>query len=1073
MNKNVNRFFGLFLLPLLGATCTHGSSSLKDGSPVSGGGYAEGHPGPAGFRFVIQDGHTSRIWSLAYSPGGDILASGSHDGTIQLRNRDGFLLRTLRRETGGVFPGFLYSLAFSPDGKILVSASDHDLQIWSREGRLLKTIPANGAYAVAFSPAGDVFIAGYMDGRIDAWSPSGRPVKTFRGHTGQVYGLAFAPGGDRFASASQDGTLRLWQRKGAVPRVLRGHGGYVNCVAWSPDGKTIASGSDDGTVRFWAPDGSNLKVLKGAGGMVRSLAFDRDGKMLAIGSEKGLISLLEVRTGRIKRIKGHSSGVFSLAFHPDGDLLASGSGVDDRRPLALKGVNVIKLWRTDGTLLRVLEGHRERINKPCYSPDGRRFATTADDGSIQLWEDDGRLMKILRGHKGIIGALAFSPDGRLLASGGRDRTVCLWDSEGRLTRKVKGHMGTVTSLAFAPDGKGFVSGAEDMTVRYWSLRGKEMKRLLLYEGKVAGLRFCGQGTLAVLTDRGILHLYDAGGNPAGNLRSGGTRFQELTRGLYCAGQLNSPYGALRVKISGNEIRVEGNRTMTLRGHATGVTGVAFSPDGKRLISTSGDATVRLWNLENGKSMTLIPHDTGEWFMFNGDGYWDSSRRGGSEIAMVSGDEAWGVDQFAAVNNRPDRLYGDVFPERKDLIAHYYARYQKRLEGLGVGDKTQRRNLEAPRARILSSALNGPDANLRCLFQSGRYRLVMYNLYVNDNPLFGSLGKKITGGSCQVRERIRLSPGRNKVEVSCFDERGIESFRALAYLRREDRARGDLYFLGFGVSRYQREYLNLKYAHKDVKDLARLFRGMEGRGFNRVHVRTYLNSEVTAESIRRSKSFLEKAAVEDTFVLFIAGHGMRGRDNLAAYYYLTHESDPENLKRTSVEYSQIEGLLQGIAPRSKLFLMDTCESGEAEEGMVEDVSKRARGLGLRGRAVEFGPRGFRVKASAGVRGRAYLWQRDRFIYNILARRSGAVVFSASRGGEYSFERDSLQNGVFTRVIIEALKGRKADRDRDGQVSVDELRDYVSRKVSRMTGGLQNPSVDRDNLYQKFGFSPAVP
>jgi hypothetical protein len=73
-----------------------------------------------------------------------------------------------------------------------------------------------------------------------------------------------------------------------------------------------------------------------------------------------------------------------------------------------------------------------------------------------------------------------------------------------------------------------------------------------------------------------------------------------------------------------------------------------------------------------------------------------------------------------------------------------------------------------------------------------------------------------------------------------------------------------------------------------------------------------------------------------------------------------------------------------------------------------------------------------------------------------------VFSSSRGGELSFERADIENGLFTEEILRALESDVADRDRDGWVSSSELRSFVSEAVARSSGDLQHPTVDRDNI-----------
>jgi MYXO-CTERM domain-containing protein len=98
----------------------------------------------------------------------------------------------------------------------------------------------------------------------------------------------------------------------------------------------------------------------------------------------------------------------------------------------------------------------------------------------------------------------------------------------------------------------------------------------------------------------------------------------------------------------------------------------------------------------------------------------------------------------------------------------------------------------------------------------------------------------------------------------------------------------------------------------------------------------------------------------------------------------------------------------------------------------------------------------------------VFDRDRYIYNDLLRRSGAVVFSSSRGTEYSYETDELHNGVFTAAIVRALTTDQADANRDGVVSTEELRQYVAREVAKQTAEAQHPTVDHDNTTVRFGF-----
>lgn len=325
----------------------------------------------------------------------------------------------------------------------------------------------------------------------------------------------------------------------------------------------------------------------------------------------------------------------------------------------------------------------------------------------------------------------------------------------------------------------------------------------------------------------------------------------------------------------------------------------------------------------------------------------------------------------------------------------------------------------------------------------------------------------------LRETVLLGDTVNKTEVAAMERRGRESLRAMTQAKLEEARPGALYFLGFGVSNYRDDTLDLAYAHKDVQDLARLLSSSKGR-FQTVHTKVITDEAVSPAALAEAKEFFASATIHDTVVLFIAGHGVHDRTLEATYYFLPHAADVTRLSETAIPFDKIESLLDGIAPRRKLFLMDTCESGEAEEETEHQSFALARSRGLKPRAA----RGLQVKlaqsasASPEMMKRQLPVDRERYIYNDLMRRTGAIIFSSSRGGEYSYESDRVKNGFFTAALLEALRG-KADTGRDGRVDDEELRSYVSDAVIRLTDGLQHPTVDRDNLFQEVILENADP
>jgi WD40 repeat protein/tRNA A-37 threonylcarbamoyl transferase component Bud32 len=308
------------------------------------------------------------------------------------------------------------SVACSPDGKRIVSGSaDCTLKVWDadkgQELLALRGHPA-GVTSVAFSPDGKRIVSGCKDMTLKVWdADKGQELLALKGHTDWVTSVAFSADGKRVASGSNDRTLNVWDAdKGQELLALRGHTKAVTCLAFSPDGKRIVTGSSDHHLKVWDVErGQELRTLKGHWDTVTCVAFSPDGKRIVsggAGNQSGnLEEGLEAIPGEVKvwdadngqellSVKGHSGLVTSVAFSPDGRRIVSGIrdfpkvGEQERDELTKPGV--VKVWHADnGQELLSIKLYSGRVNSLTFSADGKRLVYGSEDSKVRVWDAPG------------------------------------------------------------------------------------------------------------------------------------------------------------------------------------------------------------------------------------------------------------------------------------------------------------------------------------------------------------------------------------------------------------------------------------------------------------------------------------------------------------------------------------------------------------------------------------------------------------------------------------------------------------------------------------------------------------
>jgi WD40 repeat protein/serine/threonine protein kinase len=569
-------------------------------------------------------GQSLGLWGAAFSPNGQLLASTDKRGhlfVLDVASGKEQFPPVEAHPQPNAKPGEVWStkVAFNPDGTQLATACCEDgaVKVWEAQtGKLVRSLEQGPGFARAvFSPKGSwVAAAGKWMMVSEPYLPvwvwdlkTGKRRHVLRGHTRPVACLAFSPDETQLATGSLDGTLTVWDvATGQEVGIYRGHEREVRALAYSPDGKRVISLSSDRVVRNWdATHGPDYLVLK-------------------------------------------CRGAWHATFSPDGRRIAAACNLTGER----WGVRV---WDAEtGQALMSLAADTVVARTVAFSPDGRHVAAAvmvgSPTGAVKVFDvGTKQLVRSLPDEAQELGApcdaVAWSPDGKLIASGGQDRIVRVWDAAtGQQLQALAGHARSVSSVIFSRDGKRLVSASGGITRRFpieapnplklpsdqpkdipdvkvWDVATGAELHSLSFPGKGPGLalspdgetvavsfgetgvaiyrtvRFPGGGTVmtTVLTPPGadVVRLYDlATGKEVGVLKG-------HTRPPWCVAF--SPDGRRIVTGGGADQMVKlwdartGQEIMTVGQHPDIVTSVSFSPDGQKIVSTSDDGNVRVWD----------------------------------------------------------------------------------------------------------------------------------------------------------------------------------------------------------------------------------------------------------------------------------------------------------------------------------------------------------------------------------------------------------------------------------------------------------------------------------------------
>ncbi|MBT6153106.1 MAG: hypothetical protein HOK71_09535 [Planctomycetaceae bacterium] len=524
-------------------------------------------------------GHTKRVNSVLVTANGATAVSGSGDGTIRFWNMaDGKTARNINTGTP------VHDVAISPDGKLLASAgADKTIRIYnSADGKLVTSLTghAQPVAGVAFSRDNSRIIGAAADGIVGIWEAGGRLLEMRKLAGVQPSAVSFGLDNQTLVLGGTDNSVKLMPI--ALSQMIAASEMPLTGVVWTPDGSSLLTGGADKTVKLWNPaNRQTIRAFPGNTAAVTSVAVSRDGvQVLSSGADK-IVRVWTTANAAAVATLTHPAVVHSASFSADRSRIVTAA--DDQR---------VGVWDVASQqILQQFAGHTKPVRAAVFAGNSLDVLSVGDDATVR--RSHIAASAVVAAHVGGASSVAFLPQGDGVISAGVDKRVVQFDLTGKLVREFAGCTQAVRQVVVRPDSVQVAAICDDKQVYQWQVANGQPIRKTPVAAVLTAAAYTPNGTRLVV------------GSADKQLRAFDTETGQLLERVELPSAVTGLVAlpdnvSLGVGLADNSAVVAHlSFRRLLAGHTGVVNTVAWTADGKSLLSGGADKTIRHWNADTG------------------------------------------------------------------------------------------------------------------------------------------------------------------------------------------------------------------------------------------------------------------------------------------------------------------------------------------------------------------------------------------------------------------------------------------------------------------------------------------